>query len=560
MIRENRHLYRDVLLAAAMINLFALASPLFIMNVYDRVVPNHATHTLWVLAAGLFLVLLADLGIRLMRSWFVDLAASRSDIRLTSRLLTQVLGLKLSHRPESAGAFASNLHSYEAVRGFFSSMVVVALIDLPFVLLFVVVIGLIHPWLMVPLLVGMLLVLGYALLAQQKLRELSDSTQKVSAQRNAMLVESISNLESVKSFSVESRIQALYERATLFLASINTQLRLISASVGNGAQWVQHMTALAIILIGVYAIIDGNMTQGGLIAAYLLSSRAMAPVSQAAGLLAQYHQAATALQALDEIMQRPVERPEGKQWVQRPVLKGDIEFRNVSFSYPGDSQQSLSNLSFRIAAGERIAILGRNGSGKSTLEKLLMGLYQPDSGAILIDGVDLRQLDPADLRRNIGYVPQDIQLFHGSLRDNVLISCPHASDHELLESARISGLSVLTDRHPEGFGLMIGENGQKLSGGQRQSVAIARAMINDPPILLLDEPTGALDHSSEEHVKQQLASICPGKTLIVITHRTAMLDLAERMLVMDGGRVVADGPKKEVVEALRQGRIWSAQS
>lgn len=559
-IRENRNLYRDVLLAAAMVNLFALASPLFIMNVYDRVVPNHATHTLWVLSAGMLVVLTADLIIRMMRNWFVDLAASRSDLKLSSLLLSQVLGLRLSHRPESAGAFASNLQSYEAIRSFFSSFVVIALIDLPFVLLFIIVIGLIHAWLMLPILVGVLLILGYALLAQQKLRDLSESTQQASAHRNAMLVESIGSLESVKCFAAESRIQSLYERATLFLASVNTQLRLISASVTNGAQWVQHVTAVAIILIGVYAIIDGNMSQGGLIAAYLLSSRAMAPISQAAGLLAQYHQAATALKTLDEVMLRPIERPDGKQWVQRPVLKGDIEFRSVSFSYPGDAQQSLNNVSFRIKAGERLAILGRNGSGKSTLEKLLMGLYTPDSGAILIDGIDLRQLDPADLRHNIGYVPQDIQLFNGSLRENVVMSCPHASDQALLESARISGLASLTDRHPEGFGMMVGENGQRLSGGQRQSVAIARALINDPPILLLDEPTGALDHSSEEHVKQQLGKLPGGKTLIVVTHRTAMLELTDRMLVIDAGKIVADGPKKEVVEALRQGRIWSAQA
>jgi ATP-binding cassette, subfamily C, bacterial LapB len=559
-IRDNRHLYRDVLLAAGMINLFALASPLFIMNVYDRVVPNHATHTLWVLSAGMLIVLLADLGIRLMRNWFVDLAASRSDLRLSSRLLSQVLGLRLSHRPESAGAFASNLQSYEAIRGFFSSFVVVALIDLPFVLLFVIVIGIINAWLMIPIVVGTLLVLGYALLAQQKLRELSDSTQQVGAQRNALLVESISNLEAVKCFSAESRMQAMYERATLFLASVNTQLRLISASVSNGAQWVQHMTSLAIILIGVYAIIAGDMSQGGLIAAYLLSSRAMAPVSQAAGLLAQYHQAASALKTLDDIMHRPIERPDGAQWVQRPVLKGEIEFRNVSFSYPGDTERSLTNVSFRIKAGEHVAILGRNGSGKSTLEKLLMGLYTPDSGAILVDGVDLRQLDPADLRHNIGYVPQDIQLFQGSLRDNIVVSCPQASDQELLETARISGLASMTDRHPEGFGMLIGENGQRLSGGQRQTLAIARALINDPPILLLDEPTGALDHSSEDYVKHHLANLAGSKTLIVITHRTAMLELTDRMLVMDNGKIVADGPKKEVVEALRQGRIWSAQT
>lgn len=559
-IRDNRRLYRDVMLAAVLVNLFALSSPLFIMNVYDRVVPNHATDTLWVLSAGLFIVLTADLLIRLMRNWFVDLAASRTDIRLSSRIMSQVLGLKLSHRPESAGAFASNLQAYESIRSFISSFVIVALIDLPFVLLFTLVIGLIHPPLMIPIIVGSLAVLGYAVLAQRKLHELSESSQKASAQRNATLVESVSNLETIKSFSAESRVQTIYERATLFLASITTKLRLISATVTNGAVWTQHSVALAIILIGVYAIIAGDLSQGGLIAAYLLSSRAMAPISQAAGLLAQYHQAATALGSLEEVMARPVERPVGKDWVHRPALHGEIEFRNVSFSYPGDEQQTLNGVSFKVKAGEKIAILGRNGSGKSTLEKLLMGLYHPDSGSILIDGIDLRQLDPADLRRNIGYIPQDIHLFYGTLRENILIAAPHATDQQLIDCARLSGLTSLTDRHPDGFDLMVGENGQRLSGGQRQSVAIARAIISEPPILLLDEPTGALDHASEELVKRSLTELGQGKTALIITHRTAMLELTQRILVIDGGKIVADGPKKDVVEALRQGRIWSAQT
>ncbi|TVP93359.1 MAG: type I secretion system permease/ATPase [Pseudomonadaceae bacterium] len=559
-VAENSSLYRDILIAAVLINLFAVASPLFIMNVYDRVVPNHATHTLWVLASGLFIVLVADLVLRLMRGWFVDLAASRTDIKLSGSIMSHVLGIKLSQRPESVGSFASNLQSYDAIRSFLSSLVIVALVDLPFVLLFATIIAIIHPPLVIPVIVGALLVLIYALSAQSKLHSLTETTQKVSAQRNATLVESLNNIETVKSFSVEGKIQASHERATLFLAGMATKTRLISNSVTSGALWTQHMVALALVIIGVYAVIAGDLSQGGLIAAYLLSSRAMSPVSQAAGLVASYHQARTALDAMEGVMALETERPDNKHWVQRPTLKGSIEFRNVSFAYPGSEHQILNSVSFKIKAGEHIAILGKNGSGKSTIEKLLMGHYEPTHGSILIDGIDIRQIDPVDLRRNIGYVPQQIELFYGTLKENLLLAAPHANDETMIRVANLSGLNQLTDHHPDGFALQVGENGQRLSGGQRQSVAITRALMNNPPLLLLDEPTGALDNTSEETIKQALKQIVANKTLIVVTHRTAMLELTERILIMDAGKIVADGPKADVIEALRQGKIWSAST
>jgi len=273
--------------------------------------------------------------------------------------------------------------------------------------------------------------------------------------------------------------------------------------------------------------------------------------------LAQYHQAATALRTLDEIMVLPQERAQGKNWVSRPVLSGKIEFRDVQFQYPESGQQALTGVSIKVQAGERVAVLGKNGSGKSTIQRLLLGLYFPVSGTISVDDVDLRQLDPAELRRNIGYVPQDVELFYGSLRDNIMLSRP-ASDEELLRVAELSGLKSFIDAHPDGFDLQVGERGQRLSGGQRQSVAIARAMVGDPPILLLDEPTGSLDHSSEEHFKRSLAQASVGKTVIMVTHRTALLELAGRIVVLDGGRVVADGAKETVIEALRQGKIRGA--
>ncbi|WP_151704458.1 type I secretion system permease/ATPase [Nitrincola alkalilacustris] len=557
-IAENRKLYRDVLLAAVMINMFAVAMPLFVMNVYDRVVPNHATDTLWVLAAGIFVVLTADLFLRLMRSWFVDLGASRADVKLSANIMERVLGMKMENRPASAGSFAANVQSFESVRQFIGSITVVALVDLPFVLLFATVIALIGLPLVFPIIIGAILVLVYAMTAQGKMHSLSEVSMRAGSQRNATLVESLSNLETLKSFGAESKIQNIWEKSTVFLARTSAQMRLISASITNGATWTQHTVAVSIIIIGVYMIIEGDLTQGGLIAAYLLSSRAMAPISQAAGLLAQYHHSATAMTSLNEIMDRPVERPPGKSWISRPVINGDIEFKNVTFQYPDDQRQALNNVSFKIKAGEHVAILGRNGSGKTTLEKLILGLYQPTSGAILLDGVDLRQIDPAELRRNIGYVPQDVSLFFGTLRDNITTAAPHAEDAEIIKAAEISGLGPFINSHPAGFDMPVGERGQLLSGGQRQSVAVARALINNPPVLLLDEPSGSLDHSSEEQLKQNLSSYSKGKTMVVITHRSSLLTLADRILVIDGGKVVADGPKNDVMEALRQGRVGSA--
>ena len=556
-ISENRALYRDICIAALMINVFAVAMPLFVMNVYDRVVPNHATHTLWVLAIGLLIALSADLLLRLMRGWFIDLAASRADAKLSATIMERVLGLSLAHRPQSAGAFAANVQSFESIRSFVSSMTVVGLVDLPFVLLFLLVIMLISWPLGIPVIVGATGLVIYASIAQRRLKDLSEESMSAGSQRNATLVEGLSNLESVKSFGVESRIQATYERTSLYMSNVSARLKFISSTIQNGAQWCQHLVSVAIIILGVYLIIAGELTQGGLIAAYLLSSRAMAPVSQAAGLLAQYHQASTALGTLDEIMELPQEREQGKNWVSRPVLNGNIEFRDVQFQYPESGQRALTGVSIKIKAGERVAVLGKNGSGKSTIQRLLLGLYFPVAGTISLDSVDLRQLDPAELRRNIGYVPQDVELFYGSLRDNIMLSRP-ASDEELLRVTELSGLKPFVDASPEGFDLQVGERGQRLSGGQRQSVAIARAMVGDPPILLLDEPTGSLDHSSEEHFKRSLARAAEGKTVVMVTHRTALLELAHRIVVLDGGRVVADGAKETVIEALRQGKIRGA--
>lgn len=555
---ENLPVYRDVLLAAGLINVFALAMPLFIMNVYDRVVPNQAVETLWLLAVGLCLVLFFDFVLRMMRGYFIDLAGKRIDVDLSARIMERVLGIRLENRPVSAGSFAANLRSFETVRDFIASATVTALVDLPFAVLFIIVMSWIDLPMFIPVLVGMVLVIGYAWLVQAKMHDLAETTYRAGAMRNANLVESLVGLETVKAVGAEGVMQRKWERSAIFLARVSNQLRLLAATTINSAAWMQQLVSLVIIILGVYRIGIAELSMGGLIACTMLAGRAMAPFGQVAGLLTQYHNAITALKSLDEIMGKTTERDSDTGFVSRPVFQGEIDFRDVEFGYPGDNGEALRKVSFNIKPGEHVALLGRVGSGKSTLLRLMLGLYQPKSGTIRIDGVDIRQLDPTQLRRNVGYVPQDATLFFGSLKENILFAMPHLDDADLLAAAQVAGLAEMVNTHPRGFDMLVGERGESLSGGQRQGVAIARAAVHNPPILLLDEPTGSMDHSSEETIKRNFQQFAMGKTLVIVTHRSTLLELVERIIVIDNGRIVADGPKARVVEALRQGRIEKA--
>lgn len=555
-IRDNRALYRDVLLAALLANLFALGMPLFTMNVYDRVVPNQAFDTLWVLAIGVAVVLVGDLVFRVLRSHFVDLAGSRADLRLSSAIMEHVLGLRMEHRPTSAGSFAAQMRAFESVRDFIGSATVTAFIDLPFALVFALTIAWIAGPMVLPLVVGACLALGYAALVQGRLRHLAERAAQSAAQRNATLVEGLVGFETVKSLAAESVIQRTWELNASVLARIGQRLRTLATTSGQVGAFVQQGAQLAIIVLGVYLIADGGLTLGGLIACTMLASRAMAPIGQAAGLMVQYHSAATALGTLNQLMARESERPATAGFLSRGPLQGAIELRNLSFTYPGQSAPALRDVSLSIKPGERVAVLGRIGSGKSTLARLILGLYRPTQGAVCLDGVDLAQLDPSEVRRQIGYVPQDVVLFFGSLRENIGFGAPLAEHAHIVTAASAAGLTPHVDRHPQGFDMQVGERGEALSGGQRQAVAIARAVVNDPPILLLDEPTASMDHSSEEAIKQRLAALAAaGRTTLIITHRNSMLDLVDRLIVMDGGRIVADGPKGAVVTALREGRV-----
>jgi len=557
-LAENSRIYRDIMVAAFVVNMFALAMPLFTMNVYDRVLPNRATETLWVMALGISLIFIGDLVLRTMRGYFLDWASTRIDIKLTARIMEQVLGIRLEQRPNSVGSFASNLRSFETVRDFITSATITTLIDIPFGLIFIGVMAWISWPMIIPVLLGAVVILIYSFSVQTKMHDLSETMYRASATRNATLIESLVGLETVKALGIEGQMQRKWEHSAHFLTEVSSKLRLLSSSINNGAATMQQLITVSLVILGVYLVINGELTMGGLIASTMLASRALVPIAQTAGLLTQYHNAATSLNSLDEIMQRPVERPADSTFLSRPVFNGDIEFREVSFSYPGAEGNALTKVSFKIKAGEHVAILGRMGSGKSTIHKLILGLYQPTEGAVLIDGIDARQIDPAELRRSIGYVQQDTQLFYGSMRDNLTISAPHVDDAAVIAVARIGGIDEFINSHPKGFDMLIGERGETLSGGQRQGVGVARAFINKPAILLLDEPTSAMDHSGEDAIKTRLAENTQNKTLLLISHRSSLYALVNRIIVIDSGRVVADGAKEQVTEALRNGKIGKA--
>jgi ATP-binding cassette, subfamily C, bacterial LapB len=557
-LAENKRIYRDIMVAALVVNLFALAMPMFTMNVYDRVVPNRSVETLWVMSIGVAVIVIGDLILRTMRGYFLDWASTRIDVKLNARIMEQVLGTRLEMKPNSVGTLASNLRSFESVRDFITSATITTLIDVPFGLIFIAVMAWISPPMVIPVIVGSIIMLVYAFSVQTKMHELSETMYRAGALRNATLIESLVGLETIKALGVEGNMQRKWEHTASYLTEVGSKLKLLSQSINNGSNAISQITTVALILLGVYLVTNGDLTMGGLIASTMLASRAMAPISQMAGLLTQYHTAATSLASLDEIMNKPVERPLDSNFLSRPVFKGDIEFREVSFSYPGAEEKALTKVSFKIKAGEHVALLGRMGSGKTTIHKLILGLYQPTEGAILIDGIDSRQIDPAELRRCVGYVQQDTHLFYGTMRENLTITLPHADDAAVLAAAHAGGIDEFINAHPKGFDLQVGERGETLSGGQKQGVGIARALIGRSVIVLLDEPTSAMDHTTEDAVKKRLMEAATGKTVVLITHRSTLFDIANRIIVVDSGRIVADGPKEQVIEALRTGKIAKA--
>ncbi|MDH5297852.1 MAG: type I secretion system permease/ATPase [Desulfobulbaceae bacterium] len=548
-------IYRDVLVASFLINVFGLTTPFFILNVYDRVIPNSAFETLWVLAIGIGIIYLFTLLMRALRGYFIDEAGKKINLQLSAGLFQKVLGLRMEVCPKSIGSFSKNLQQFESVRDFITSFSVTAIIDLPFLLLGLFAIWYLGGAIVFIFVAAIALQVLYSFFVQPPLIKAIEKTFQASAQKNAILVEGIAGLETIKMLGAAGQIQRAWEEAEGYIATWSARSRLISSSVNHVSGFIQSMTVVAVVIAGVYMISEGHLTQGGLIALVMLSRQALAPMAQVVNLATRFHQAKLSLSTLNSIMALPEERPAGKAFLHRTSVKGDLALQNVNFAYPGQSANVLQNINLQIVAGEKVGIVGPIGSGKTTLGKLLLGLYQPTSGMICVDGTDIRQIDPAELRSFIGYVPQDVTLFRGSVRDNITLGVHDVDDNVVLHAADFAGVSDFVRKHAMGFDMEVGELGRGLSGGQRKCVAIARAILLDPPVLVLDEPTGSMDNMSESRVKSGLTEMLVGKTMILITHRASLLSLVDRLIVIDNGTIVADGPRASVLEALKRGQI-----
>ena len=558
-LRKEARTYAEIALATVLINVLALASPLFFMNVYDRVVPNHAMETLWVLALGLGLVLLFDLLLKILRGYFIDVAGKRADLTLSATLFARVMDLKLDQPRQSAGTLANNLREFESLREFFTSATLASIIDLPFLFIFLAAIIWIGGFFMVlPALIAIPIVIAVGLALQPALRDHIRRTFAATEAKYTTVIETLAAIEHVKHLNAAAQLQRKWESLVEFVAKESLTSRMLSSFAINFTGTIQGVVSIVVVIVGAYLATEGKLSLGGLIACVIITGRAVAPLTQLAGLFARYHSAMTALVALNKIMEAPVEREPGKTFVSRPHLEGRVDFRGVTFRYQGQQLDALREVSLSIAPGERVGVIGRMGSGKSTLAKLLVGLHQAQAGNVLVDGIDTRQIDPSDLRRNIGYMPQNVVLFSGTVRENLTLGAPHTDDAAMLRAVQLVGLDEHINRHPQGFDLPVGERGDALSGGQKQCVALARALLSDPPLLLLDEPTAAMDIASEEQLKARLVRALEGRTLIVVTHRETMLTLVDKLIVMDSGRVVAAGAKADVLQALAQGRVRKA--
>ncbi|PVZ15294.1 ATP-binding cassette, subfamily C, LapB [Pseudomonas sp. URIL14HWK12:I9] len=554
-LKKSRWLYMDAVAASLVINLIAMAAPLFTMNVYDRVVPNQATETLWVLAIGICGAYVFDLLLKGLRSLCLDLAGKKTDLIISATLFERVVGMAFKVRPARVGSYAQNIHEFQGLRDFLTSLTLTTLIDLPFTLLIMLVIGLLGGWLVMIPLVAFPLVLTIVHLLQRPLTATLERTMALSAERQSTMIETLNGLDGIKVNNAESERQYIWEQTLGTLSRLELRVKVLSSLSMNLTAFVQALAGVTMIIGGVYLIIAGDLSMGGLIACYMLNQRAMAPLSALSGLITRWQQTKVTMGSVNQMMELPQERNFEERPMTRPVLQGSIEFRNIDFTYPGQQHQALRGLSLNIRPGEKIGIIGRSGSGKSSLAKLIVGLFEAEKGELLVDGVDIRQIDVSELRHNIGYVPQDIQLLAGTLRDNLVSGARYVEDEMVLQASELAGVHEFARLHPQGYELQVGERGQNLSGGQRQVVALARALLLNPPILLLDEPTSAMDNTGEERLKQRLQSVIEHKTLVLVTHRASLLSLVDRLIVIDRGQIVADGPKAAVMEALRKGQV-----
>lgn len=550
-LRKNRPIYVRVGLAAAMINFFALVTSLFTMTVYDRVIPNNATESLIGLTIGLVIVVLFDFVLKLLRAYFVDVAGARIDRDIGRSIFKQILDMRLDLGKGSTGGLAGLVREIETLRDFFASATVTALVDLPFIFITLGVMALIGGWIVMVPIVLIPLVIITGLLSQPTMRRLSATTLGEALGKQAVLVETIGSIETVKSSNAGAMLSERWDRAVTSHAGSSLQQRVISNLSINMAASVQMLAYSGVVIFGVYAIANHTMTMGGLIACSILSGRAVAPLAAIAHLLTRINATQTAYRQINRMMEQQPEGPQGAGLAIGHV-DGGIEFRDVDFRYPEAPELALTGVSFRIAPGEHVALIGPIGSGKSTIARLLIGLYPPTSGLILVDGTDIRQFSPQALRARVGALFQDNVLLTGSVRDNITLGRPEIDEAEMLRASRTSLAHEFISQMPNGYDLVLADRGEGLSGGQRQSIALARSLAGKPPVLVFDEPTSSVDIETESRLLQNLRAECEGRTLILITHRPSLLALVDRVILMSRGRIAMDGTPEKITGRVRE--------
>ncbi|ELA8881976.1 type I secretion system permease/ATPase [Acinetobacter baumannii] len=541
--------YIDIMFASLVANILALATIVFSMNVYDRVIPAQSVPTLWVLAGGVLIAAIFEFCLRVARIYLSDILGKRADLTISDLVFGHALRIKNKERSKSTGTFISQIRELEGVRELVTSTTISAIADLPFFFLFLIIFWLIGGnlfWVMV-IVVPLMIIPG--ILIQKPLAKLASEGMRESAIRNAMLVESVQGIEDIKLLRAESRFQNQWNHMNEVSADISMRHRKLVGVMMAWTQKIQGLTFAIVVLIGCFAVMKGEMTTGALVACSILSSRMLGPIAQISGVLGRLQQAKVAKNGLDELMKKPVDQPPRAHLIHRPVLFGNYELDQVEFRYSqNDGKPTLVIPKLTIRTGEKIAILGRNGAGKSTLLQLLAGMQEPLQGHIKLDGVTLGLIDPLDIRRDIGLLNQNSHLFYGSIRENLKLGAPLATDLDILEALNLSGVLDFIHEKKEGLDYQILEGGAGLSGGQKQALLLARLLIRKPNFLFLDEPTAALDDVSEKQFIEQLQSWLGNKTLIVATHRRAILELVDRVIVINNGKIVLDGPKEQVLK------------
>lgn len=553
-MRRNRGIYLKVALAAALINIFALLTSIFTMVVYDRVLPNNATSSLVALTIGLIIVLVFDFVLKTLRAYFVDVAGARIDREVGESVFARLLSMRLDTRTGSTGELTGVVRELETLREFFASATLIAIVDVPFILVTLSVIALIGGSVVLVPLIMIPLVILVGFLTQPALDRLSAAAMNQGLLKQSVLIETIGGLETVKTAGAGPILGDRWHRAIEDHSRISLRQRLI-ANIGiTVAASAQTISYAGVVVVGAGLIAARDLSMGGLIACSILAGRAVAPLGQIAALLSRLTATRTSYRQLNRLMKARPEGPEGDA-IRRAKVEGRIEFRNVHFRYPGAPEKALDGVSFVLEPGEHVALLGRVGSGKSTIARLLLGLYEPEEGVVLLDGMDIRQLDPADLRAKVTSAMQDSVLISGSVRENIVLGRPGIGDQELIRAAEISGTHQFIGQIANGYDRRLADRGEGLSGGQRQSIAIARALVGDPPVLVFDEPSSAMDQQTETGLIERLKNALEGRTFVVITHRTPMLQLVGRVIIVDRGKIIADGPRDKVMAAISRPRV-----